>query len=94
VEGTLLALQEGRVWELVFADGFEVAGAQCTNCEAQLANRDQSCVYCGKAVLPVGDLVQTAFERVMSVDGKVEEVTGPAAQRLNKVGGVGAILHY
>ena len=34
VKDTLLALQEGRVWQLVYSEGFRVAGAECTNCTA------------------------------------------------------------
>ena len=33
-------------------------------------------------------------QRVMDLDGKIEEVRAPAAERLNEVGGLGAVLHY
>jgi hypothetical protein len=94
LEETLLALQEWRVWQLVFSDGFKASGGQCTNCEALLPRDNGPCDYCGGSVRPIDDLIQHAAERVMGLDGKIEEVRGPAAERLNEVGGLAAVLHY
>ena len=94
LEDTLFALQEWRVWQLVFTDGFNATGGECTNCHALLASADGPCTYCGKPVRTIDDLIQAAVERVMDLDGKIEQVQGPAAQRLKEVGSCGAVLHY
>lgn len=94
LEQTLRALQERRVWELVYSDGYVVQGGRCTNCEALHVKDNEPCSYCGKSVRAVDDLIQLAADQVMNVDGKLEHVQGPAARRLNEVGGLGAVLHY
>ena len=94
LDETLLALQEFRVWQLVYADGFVPRGGQCTNCGALLAKETESCSYCGKAVRLVDDLIELAAERVVEMEGRVEQVRGPAATRLKEAGSVGALLRY
>jgi hypothetical protein len=91
---TVKAIQEWRVWQLVYADGFAPHGSQCVNCGALYAERKESCDYCGKAVEPVSDFVERAAARVFDMEGKVEQVRGPAAERLQEVGSVGAFLIY
>jgi peptide subunit release factor 1 (eRF1) len=94
LDDTLLALQEWRVWQLIYADGFASRGAQCTNCGALLAQETNSCGYCGEAVRVVDDLIELAAARVMEMQGKVELVRGPAAKRLKEAGSVGALLRF
>jgi peptide subunit release factor 1 (eRF1) len=94
LDDTLLALQEWRVWQLVYADGFGPRGGQCTNCGALLAKDTEGCGYCGEAVRVVEDLIELAAARVMEMQGKVEQVRGAAATRLKEAGSVGALLRY
>ena len=94
LDETLIALQQGRIWQLVYTDGFEVAGGQCTNCGSLVTKSIEPCVYCGKPVEALEDLIQVAVDRVIDQERKIEQVRGPARLRLNEVGGVGAILHY
>jgi hypothetical protein len=94
LEETLLALQEWRVWQLVYTEGFNVQGSQCTNCQGLLATQNKPCDYCGRPVRAVNDLIQLATERVFDLEGKVEQVRGPAAARLKEVGSIGAILRF
>ncbi|HBB94801.1 MAG TPA: hypothetical protein DC054_05370 [Blastocatellia bacterium] len=93
LEHTLLALQEWRVWQLVYSEGLNLRGSQCTNCEALTAS-DEPCPYCSHAVRAVNDLIQLAAERVFDLEGKVEQVRGPAGARLKEVGSIGAVLHF
>ncbi|MEY2457957.1 MAG: peptide chain release factor subunit 1 [Acidimicrobiaceae bacterium] len=93
LEDTLLALQEWRVWQLVYSEGLNLRGSQCTNCEALTAS-DEPCPYCSHAVRAVNDLIQFAAERVFDLEGKVEQVRGSAAARLKEVGSIGAVLHF
>jgi len=53
-----------------------------------------ACSYCGKLTRVVDDLVQLAADRVLDADGKVEQMRGAAADRLNDVRAVGAVLRY
>jgi hypothetical protein len=45
-------------------------------------------------VRAVNDLIQLAAERVFDLEGKVEQVRGPAEARLKEVGSIGAGLHF
>ena len=42
----------------------------------------------------VSDFIDRAAERVLELDGKVEEVRGPAPERLQEAGGIGALLRF
>ena len=94
VDETLLALQERRIWQLLYADGLTARGSQCTKCEALLAKESEPCPYCGGSVRAVDDLIALAAAEVLQVQGKVEQVRGVAAERLKEVGSVGAFLRF
>jgi len=94
LDETLLALQEWRIWQLVYADGLARSGAMCTNCGALQAKKNEPCAYCDKDVRLVDDLVELAASRVVEMPGKVEQVRGPAARRLDEVGSIGALLRF
>ncbi|HXH10745.1 MAG TPA: hypothetical protein VNP04_13410 [Alphaproteobacteria bacterium] len=91
---TLLALQEGRIWRLVYAEGLASQGWQCTACETLFAQMPQACLYCGKPVDPVDDVLEHLAERVLDAGGRVEQARDTAAARLRAVGGVGAFLRF
>ena len=91
---TLRALQEWRVWQLVYAEGFAPPGSQCTNCGALFAELKDACDYCGKPVREISDLIEQADKSVLEADGKVEQVHGTAASRLQEVGSIGAFLRF
>ena len=94
IEPTVRAVCEERVWELAYADGFSAGGGQCANCGMLFARGQGSCDYCGGPLRPVDDLLERMTERVLEQDGKVEEVEGDAARRLQQVGGIGAFLRF
>jgi peptide chain release factor subunit 1 len=91
---TVHALQEQRVWRLVYADGFTPPGAQCVNCLALYAEEKEVCDYCGQAVKSVSDFIDRAAERVLEMDGTVEQVRGAAAELLEQEGSIGALLRF
>ena len=91
---TLRAIDEWRVMQLVYADGFTPPGGECVNCGALYAEKKDACDYCGHAVREVGDLIDRADARVLDMSGKVEEVFGDAATRLRREGGIGALLRW
>jgi peptide chain release factor subunit 1 len=94
LERTVRALCEERIWRLVYAGGFSPSGGQCANCGMLFARTGGSCDYCGGAIKPVDDLLERVVERVLEQDGKIEEVEGDAAMRLQEVGNIGAILRF
>jgi len=91
---TVRAIQEWRVWELVYADGFAPRGSQCGNCAALFAEEKETCDYFGLAVHQVNDFVERAAARVLEMNGKVEQVRGAAAEKLQTVGNIGALLRF
>jgi hypothetical protein len=91
---TLRAIQEWRVWQLVYADGYAPPGGQCVNCGALYAEKKDACDYCGQAVHEVSDLIDRADARVLEMSGKVEQVRGWAATRLRGGGSIGALLRW
>lgn len=91
---TLVALQEGRIWRLVYADGFSSPGGECVSCRALFSGSGTACGYCGGQLRPVADLVARAIERVAETSGRVELVRGEAANRLLEAGGMGALLRF
>ncbi|HEV7798337.1 MAG TPA: hypothetical protein VGO73_09290 [Pyrinomonadaceae bacterium] len=91
---TVRAIQEQRVWQLVYADGFAPAGSQCGTCLALYAGTKEVCDYCSQAVKEVRDFIERAAERVLDWQGRVEQVQGPAAERLQEDGNIGAFLRW
>jgi peptide subunit release factor 1 (eRF1) len=91
---TVHAIQEQRVWQLIYAEGFAPPGSQCGTCKALFAGEKETCDYCGQAVESVSDFVDRAAERVLDMQGRVEEVRGPAAERLQEHGSIGAFLRW
>lgn len=94
LEPTVTALCEERIWRLIYADDLDPRGGQCSNCGMLFAKTEGPCDYCGAAIKPADDLLERMIERVLEQDGKVEEVEGDAAVRLQQVGGIGAFLRF
>jgi stalled ribosome rescue protein Dom34 len=94
LKAILHELKDGRIWQLVYADGFTTRGSKCPACAGLFAERQKSCTYCGAKLQAVDDLVECLVERVSKEGGKVELVRGAAAQRLHNEGGVGAFLRF
>ena len=94
LERTLRALAEERVWRLLYAAEFRPAGGRCGNCGMLLTKTEGACDYCGGKVNRIDDLIEPIVERVIEQDGKIEQVAGDAALRLQQVGNIGAVLRY
>ncbi len=94
LEHTLENLHEGRVWRLVYANGFQAAGGECGKCGYLFSRSISTCLYCEGSVLPVKDILARAVSRVVNSGGKVEQVREKAAETLNDAGGVGAFLRF
>ncbi len=92
---TLEALNEGRIWRLVYAQNPGLTGAACAQCGALFWEpQHQACWYCGGTLEVVSDFLNRLVERTLAWGGSVEEVRGQAAEMLDAAGGVGAFLRY
>ena len=89
---TLYAVNRRRVWQLIYAAGYRVAGFECAKCSALGTLHVESCVYCGGALRPVQDVVERAVEHTIRYGAKIEVVRGEAADTLNQNGGIAAFL--
>lgn len=92
---TLEALPTGRVLQLVYAPSADGPGAECPECEALYADRPDRCPRCGSDLVPLHDLLERLTEKTLTLGGKVEQVRGQAAERLQaRADGLGAFLRY
>ena len=94
-EATLDAVNQGRVYTLVYAAGLALKGFTCGGCGVALDHgpRGGACPYCSQPLEPAEDLVALAAGRVLAAGGKIEEIRDPdAAADLSASGGLGAWL--
>lgn len=89
------AVNERRVYLLVVAEGMQAVGSRCARCGLLSTDTDiPACPACGGAMARVADLVEALAERVLDLNGRVEEVRGHAAERLHARGGIAALARY
>jgi hypothetical protein len=89
---TLLALNNGAVWKLVYAQDSNVPGKRCALCDRLYVMDRFSCGNCNEPLEPVDDLIELMVERLVKTGRRVEQVRGKAAQHLANVDGIGAFL--
>jgi hypothetical protein len=91
-EDVVVALNEGRVQQLVLAEDFARAGWRCTNCDALGASTGgaEACPYCSGGLATVRDLGEAMVARTLGEGGGVELV--PHSSRLHGYAGVAAFL--
>jgi peptide subunit release factor 1 (eRF1) len=89
------AVFDGRVHMLVYSAGADPSGAECVSC-GWLTPGDArgGCPRCGGSLEGRPDLIDRLASRVLHSGGRVEAVSGPAAERLAKSEGVAALLRY
>jgi peptide chain release factor subunit 1 len=93
VPGTLSAIQEGRVYKMVVATDFRVAGKECSSCHVLVSEGDEKCAFCGGRLEAAPDLINRASRCVLDKGGKVQLVNGDAAAKLGDAG-LGAVLRF
>jgi peptide subunit release factor 1 (eRF1) len=90
---TLYSVNQRRVWQLVYADGFHSPGYECAKCAALFSTGPDSCTFCGSAVSPVDDVVERAVDHAVRRDARIEVIrSGEAESLLMNAGGIGAFL--
>jgi peptide subunit release factor 1 (eRF1) len=93
ISETLTAIQEQRVYRLVVARDYHVEGKECESCHVLTADGLEKCSFCGGNLLPAPDLINRASRRVLDQAGKVQMVSGEAADKLAGIG-IGAVLRF
>jgi peptide subunit release factor 1 (eRF1) len=91
---TLKAFNAHRIRELVYAEGFSAAGGVCENCLLLFDSDDVVCEICGIPVKPADDLIESVIAAALAEGASVEQLRGPAADRLRDFGGIGAFLRF
>jgi peptide subunit release factor 1 (eRF1) len=90
---TAAALSEGRVLELVYAQGLAPNGALCTICGSIVVNQP-TCPKCQSAAGPAGEAMDLIIGAALDTGAAIEQVRGEAAETLTAFGGIGAFLRY
>jgi peptide subunit release factor 1 (eRF1) len=93
LSATLDAINQGRVWKLVYSQGLRLAGGVCPTCNVLVDPADELCPLCGKPVDREERMVDRMARTVLERGGHVEMVDGPAAEALRQVAEVAAIMH-
>jgi len=88
------AVNQGRVWTLVYGKNFNAKGGECGACSAYSPHAKGPCVYCGEDVHPLPQCVDRISQSVLEMGGRVEVVDGDARKKLDKPGGIAAMLRY
>lgn len=90
---TLQALSQRRVRLLLLRRGFHLPGSVCDNCGSLFNIADGGpCLYCGRPLRAVPDVLEHAVERAETEKAEVEFVT--ESSTLEALGGIGAILRF
>jgi len=91
LEETLGALSEGRVGTLVVGLDLAQPGGVCDGC-GRLGVKASACPTCGGPMREVPDVVEVAVAAAYERGCEVETVT--ADERLERLGGIGALLRF
>ena len=90
---TLHAVNQSRVWQLVYADGFHAPGYECSECAALTSSEATSCSLCGSSLHPVEDVVDLAVSHAARKGASLEIIRGQeTGSSLMNAGGIGAFL--
>ncbi|MCL4459183.1 MAG: hypothetical protein M1136_10415 [Chloroflexi bacterium] len=94
LDDTLFLLQEGRVRQLLIADGYIASGYECLRCGNLIAQTVSRCPLCRGKIERTDGLIEKAVEMALAKDSEVEIVKGKAKDRLLTHGGIGALLRF
>jgi peptide chain release factor subunit 1 len=94
LEPTLLALERGQIHRLVYSQGAKFEGGQCSKCNRLYGDGRVACGYCNVPLQLVPDLMERIIKRAVDTDAEIEQVRDDAADQMNRVGCIGAILRF
>ena len=87
-------VSELRVWTLVYDQTMDAEGGECRECGVLTTKTSGFCPRCQAGLQPVSQLVDRLAQVVLDTSGRVEVVSGAAAEDLRAVGSIGALLRY
>ncbi len=87
-------VSELRVWTLVYEQSMDAEGGECRECGVLATKTSGFCPRCRAGLQPVSQLVDRLAQVVLETSGRVEVVSGAAAEDLKAVGSIGALLRY
>ncbi|HEX8208938.1 MAG TPA: Vms1/Ankzf1 family peptidyl-tRNA hydrolase [Longimicrobium sp.] len=90
-QGTLTALQEGKVDTLVLASDHRQDGVRCGQCGFVFARDLKTCPYDGSSTLEGVDVVE---EMVRMAEGQGVQIAFAAAAEVQELKGAGALLRF
>lgn len=89
----LYVLQQGRVHQLLVAEGFHASGFVCTNCDYVSLERGNKCPFCGHdQMVEIPDAVNRAIHKAIETGADVNIVR--QNEELSKSGKIAAVLRY
>ncbi|MDH3813923.1 MAG: host attachment protein [Acidobacteriota bacterium] len=88
------AVNQGRVWTLVYGKGYTNKAGECGSCDAYSPHAKGPCVYCGEDVHPLPQCIDRLSQSVVEMGGRVEVVDGDAKKKLEEPGSIAAMLRY
>jgi len=95
VNATINAINEGRVYLLIYPNGYSIEGFRCSLCEVILDHipQDGKCPYCQERCHSIENLILEASEKVFEIGGKVIAIKEPVQiEKLVNSGILGAFL--
>ncbi len=92
LDDTLGAVHAGQVQTLVISEGHRAPGYRCRGCGYLTAQSLEVCPFCGNTIEKIEDAVEMAVRKVLSDGGEVEVIRDNT--KLEKAGGIGALLRY
>lgn len=91
IDETLAQLQKGKIRAMVVAQNLDATLRQCISCSRTDRSSDPVCPSCGSGRVEVG-LREVLPELARRYDAEVTYVSGEAAEKLKKAGGMAAWL--
>jgi peptide subunit release factor 1 (eRF1) len=88
----LTALQQGNVHKMYVISNASTSGMICNNCHALTPDRDRPCPYCSSEMKPITHMLDLAIQNAYDQGSRVDMID--QEPRLEKAGGIGALLRY
>ncbi len=89
---TLVAMQEGRMYQLLVDKDYHAPAYLCGNCGAITVEERETCPYCGQPMAATDDAVNLAIQRAVNAGLRVTVLDHDP--RLAQAGRIAAVLRY
>jgi hypothetical protein len=89
---TLDLFNQGRIWQLVYAEGLYGRALECRQCSAIFSESHQHCLYCGSPLEAVGNLPDLIYKHSIARGARVRKLSAGAAAALSAAGGIGGFV--